>query len=362
MTEKQEIGAEPQLAQDPDQRGGPTLSVGDRDVPFTVAMKWVALVVMLVLPFTMTSYYTGLFVRAYIFGIFAIAVDILWGYSGILTFGHAAFFGTGAYLMAKVLKLPLFVGDTYLGLVMAGVLPGVVGLVVAGLLFYRGINEAYFTIITLAIAVIANQIATSWQSVTGGFNGLTGVPPISIGIPGISMVPLTGHAYYYTILVTLIAVYLVAKRVVASRFGTALVAIMENEEKARALGYNIPKYKTIVFGVSSGLAGFAGALYTGHAGLVSPNVAGFVLSTQVLLWVLIGGRGTLIGPIIGAVFLVLFEDTISSLFQFGWTLLLGIVLVVIVLSLPGGLMELLGMTRDHLAERESSASNITGSD
>jgi len=327
-----------------------TIEVAGRVIPLERTVKIGALVVLLVLPFTLESYYTELIVRAYIFAIFALSVDLLWGYTGVLTFGHAAFFGLGAYVMAKSLELSPFPGVEYLALVGAIVLPGVVGLVVAAMLFHRGISGAYFTIITLAIAIVVQQTIISWNTVTGGNNGMTGLSSIEIGLPGVFMVPLEGFLKYYIILGVMLGALLFSRRIVHSAFGTALIAIRENETKARAIGYDIPKYKTASFALASGMAGFAGALYTGHTGFAAPGIVGFVLSTQVLLWVLIGGRGTLIGPIVGAFFLVLFEDLISTVFLFGWTLLLGLVLVTIVLVLPEGIMQFLDQVRERLFE------------
>jgi ABC-type branched-subunit amino acid transport system permease subunit len=228
--------------------------------------------------------------------------------------------------------------STYIGIVAGVVVTAILGLVIAGVLFYRGIQGGYFTIITLALAIIAEQTATSWSSVTGGFNGLTGIPPIELGVPGFLSVELLGLPLYYMALVVSALVFLASRRVAASPFGSVLVAINENETKARALGYEIERYKTLVFALGSAMAGLSGALYAGYQGFVSPNLLGFLLSTEVLLWILIGGRGTLIGAVVGTVFLLVFESLISGVFQFTWTLLLGIVLLIIVLRYPDGIV------------------------
>ena len=303
-------------------------------------------------PLLFGQYYTSLLTQALIFSIFAIGVDLLWGYTGVLPFGHAAFFGLGAYITAKITLVTSVPGAGYVAGVLSVVLVGFAGFVIAGVLFYRGIREDYFTIITLTIAIIASQIATSWNSVTGGYNGLTGVPSFSVGIPGIWMIPLSGSGLYYVVVALTAGVYVFTRRTVHSPFGRTLVAIRENERKARALGYDVEKYKTLVFGLSTALGGLAGFMYAGYASFVSPTLLGFLLSTEVLIWVLVGGRGTLVGAIVGTVFLTVFENSLSGVFQFSWTLLLGIALVIIVLVFPQGIVGLPRLIGERFSGRD----------
>jgi ABC-type branched-subunit amino acid transport system permease subunit len=155
----------------------------------------------------------------------------------------------------------------------------------------------------------------------------------------------------------LLGAYLLGRRIVASPFGRVLVAINENEKKADSLGYDTGKYKTIVFGISSGIAGFAGTLYALSEGFVSPPTLGFVQSTDVLIWVLVGGRGTLVGGIIGTVLLRFFENTISGALAFSWVLVLGIALILIVLLFPQGIVGVLGIARDRLTDQLTDATN-----
>lgn len=328
-----------------------SLSVGGRSVSARALLGGLGVVGLLLSPFVLPGFLIQILTLSLVFAIFAISVDLLWGYTGILTFGHAVFVGIGAYLMGKMLQVlgssPLIV---YAGFVGAIVLTGVLGLVFAGILFNRGITEDYFTIITLAFAIIAQQSAVSWSSITNGANGLL-VPVGTIGIPGVVSTELTGLPFYYLCVLILLGGYLLGRRIVASPFGRALVAINENEQKAEALGYNTDKYKTIVFAISSGMAGFAGTLYVLSEQFVSPPLLGFVQSTDVLIWVLVGGRGTLVGGIVGTVFLRFFESTISGALAFSWVLILGIVLVLIVLLFPRGIIGLLDIARDRLAER-----------
>lgn len=310
-------------------------------------LTYLSVVALLVAPAIFSDFFVTLIVQSLILAIFALSVDILWGYAGILTFGHAAFFGFGAYIAAKGLILLDISGATYLVLGGSIIIPGLAGFVIAGILFYRGIDEEYFTIITLALAIIANQIAVSWQSVTNGYNGISSIPTMKMGIPSVAMFPVVDLSLYYVVLGVVIGLYLVSRRIVNSPFGSVLVAIDQNEMKARSMGYNTSKYKTLVFGIASAIAGLAGGIYAGYSGFVSPPLLGFLFSTEVLIWVLVGGRGTLIGAVIGTMFINIVENTLSGIFQFSWTLFLGLVLVSIVLFFPSGIVGLLNLVRER---------------
>jgi len=328
-----------------------SVSVAGRSVSARTILGALGVAFLLLSPFIFVGFLLNILLLSLILAVFAISIDLLWGYTGILTFGHAVFLGFGAYLMGKLLQtVGTDPGIVYLGMAAGIVLPGLLGLVIAGVLFYRGVREDYFTIITLALAIIANQIAVSWSSVTNGANGLL-VPQANIGIPGVVSIGLSGLPFYYLCVAVLLLVYLLSRRIVRSSFGTALVAINENEMKARSLGYNTEKYKTLIFGLSSAMAGFAGTLYVFAENFVSPPLLGFLQSTDVLIWVLVGGRGTLVGGVIGTVFLRFFENTISGALAFSWILVLGIVLILIVLLFPQGIVGVFDIASDRLQER-----------
>lgn len=332
------------------------IEVFDFDLSLQQILGAAALLLLLLAPVVGGGYTYILINQAMLLAIFAIGVDLIWGVTGIMTFGHAAFFGLGAYLMTGVLKTSQ-IGDpaSYIGLVVAVVVPAVVGLIIAGPLFYQDIGAFRFTIITLAVAIIAEQVAISWRSVTGGFEGIMGIPRLEVGIPYVQMVPVDGVAFYYLSIGVLLAVYWFTVRTVNSPFGSVLKAISENEQKARALGYNTPKYKTIMFAMGSGMAGLGGALYAPYNGFVSPNQLGFVLSTSVLLWVLVGGRGTVVGAILGTILLTVFENVISGVFAYTWTLLMGLTLVAIVLVYPGGIMGLVDLAEQRIQDMRTGS-------
>jgi len=294
---------------------------------------------LLAAPIGLGGFYVGLLTRALIFGIFAISVNLIWGYTGVLTFGHAFFFGVSGYIMAKLLTWGGFAGTGYLAILLGITVTGLAGLVIGGALFYRNITGAFFAIITLAITVIASQVAAAWRTVTGGYNGITAIPPIHVGIPGVKTVSVYGGVeFYYLSVVCLIVVFLFVRQLIQSPFGKTLLAIRENEEKARALGYETKKYKTLAFGISGALAGFAGGIYVAYSHFIGPSLIGFLLSTEVLFWVLIGSRATLTGPIVGAIFTKFMENTISDIFGFSWHLVVGLIFILIVLLLPQGIV------------------------
>lgn len=324
------------------------LSAGQLQASAKNALLGVALLVLLVAPTVLQGYFVGLLILGFIFSIFAISVDLVWGYAGILTFGHAAFFGLGAYVTGTVATSLALETIGLVGLALAFVTSALLGGVIAGALFARGISEEYFTIITLAVAIVASQGAIILSNITGGANGLSGIPSVGISIPGILSYSVSGDQFYFVALGALIAVFLIGKRIIRSPFGTVLVGIDENETKISSLGYDPIRYKTLVFALSAGVAGFAGALYALHSGFISPPILGFVLSTEVLIWVLIGGRGTLVGPAIGATILILAENMFSGIFLSTWVLLLGASLIVVVLVFPTGIVGLFSIAEQKI--------------
>ena len=312
-----------------------------RDLTVTSTQLFLGLfgLALLTAPIGLGTFHVGLLTRALIFAIFAISVNLIWGYTGVLTFGHAFFFGVSGYIMAKLLTWGGFAGTGYLAIILGITVTGLAGLVIGGVLFYRDITGAFFAIITLAITVIASQVAAAWRTVTGGYNGITAIPPIQVGIPGVATASVYGGVeFYYISVVCLLAAFLFVRQLIQSPFGKTLIAIRENEEKARALGYNTKKYKTLAFGISGALAGFAGGIYVAYSHFVGPSLIGFLLSTEVLFWVLIGSRATLTGPIIGIIFTKFMENTISDIFAFSWHLVVGLVFILIVLLLPQGIV------------------------
>jgi branched-chain amino acid transport system permease protein len=287
---------------------------------------------LIFLPLFSSEYVKVVAMQIFIFGVFAISYDLLLGYTGIASFGHAMFFGTGAYMTAMLMLKAGFSFWATLPFVMVSC--GLIGLLV-GLLTLR-FATIYFTIITLALGqlfffLITNALTYRY---TGGDDGLHGIPMILAG----------KHQMYYLVLGFLLAMFFIAKRIVGSPFGTALVAIRENESRAKMIGYNVLAYRLVVLVISGVMAGLAGSM---NAAVLRSVFAGFMgagTTIEVLLMTIIGGMGSLIGPVIGAALVTVFQQYVSSYFE-SWLMLFGVMFVLVVLFLPRGLMNIIYSSR-----------------
>lgn len=290
-------------------------------------------------PWFFSSYLTALLRDALIFALLAIALDLLWGKAGILSFGHAAFFGAGAYGVAVVsTKAGLDPAlASWAGLIAGIGIAAIISLIVGYFLIYGGVRGPYFTIVTLAVAVIADHIVVGWSSVTGGNAGLLGVLPLHFPGPG-GLSPLKSIGQYWLIVTVLCLVAVSLWWMCRGRFGEVLAAIQDNEQRVRALGHDTSLLLLIVFVISAAIAALGGGLYASTVGFVAPDIVGLVLSTQVVVWVAIGGRGTLIGPIIATVAVIWLEQKISSIDTKLWPLAIGALFILSVFIFPDGLL------------------------
>jgi branched-chain amino acid transport system permease protein len=287
---------------------------------------------------------------ALIFGIFALSLDFLWGKVGIMSFGHATFFGLGAYGTAIVtIKLGLDPAiSPWLGVLAGVALAAAVSAVVGYFLIFGGVRGPYFTIVTLALTMIAQQIAIGWSAVTGGDAGLIGVPPL--GLPGLSLIFMDVPFYYLVLAVAFVAL-LGLWFACRGRYGRTLAAIQDNEPRARSLGYNTDAHLLLVFMLSAMLASLAGGIYVTGTGFVAPDMIGLLLSTEVIMWVVVGGRGTLIGPFIGTILVTRLQQEISSIDTKLWPLAIGGFFIVMVFLFPDGVLSVLRWFRKLGARR-----------
>ncbi|WP_100406365.1 urea ABC transporter permease subunit UrtC [Bacillus solitudinis] len=329
---------------------------------YLINRKWLFLVMIIILvaiPFFLSDFRINLLGRYLAFAILVIGLDLLWGYTGVLSLGHGIFFGIGAYIMAIYLKMeassgvPDFMvwnGITELPwfwvllknpliAILAGVMVPMFLAAVLGFFTFRNrIKDVYFTILTQALVIVTVTLIVSQQDVTGGTNGLTGFTTVF----GYALSnPATQKAIYYITIGFLIAVFFLCYRLTNSRFGKALVAIRDGENRLRFSGYDTSMFKVLIFALSAGIAGLAGMLFVMQVGIISPTMMGIVPSIEMILWVAIGGRGTLVGPIIGAVLTNLAKTFFSESYPDIWLYFLGGVFVIVVVFLPGGLMSLL---------------------
>ena len=317
----------------------------------------VAIVVALLAlyPFAADVYSVSVLRDTLIFGLFALSLDLLWGKAGILSFGHAAFFGLGAYGTAIIAQL---LSDNHLSSLIGAAggvaLAAAVALCIGYFLIFGGVRGAYLTIVTLAVSLVAQQIAVGWASVTGGDAGLIGTPPPGFALAGMSYAFVDPAAQYWLVLgasaLALAGLWLACR----GQFGRVLAAIRDNELRARTLGYNTSLRLLLVLVISAGLAAFAGALYASLSGFVAPDLTGLFLSTEVIVWVAVGGRGTLVGPFVGAFVVIRLQQVVSSYSTKLWPLLIGLFFVAMVFLFPNGLLDLFGRLRS-IARRQQKA-------
>ncbi len=308
-----------------------------RSIILTVA---IGLPLMLALPFVLTPYYLGLVVKMMIFALFAMSLDLLIGYTGMASLGHAAYFGISAYT-AGLLALKLG-WSFWIAMPAALLLSGVVA-VVFGMLALRT-RGSYFLMITLALSQLAWGIAFGWRSVTGGDDGLPNVPRPDLSAT-ISLAD--GTNFYYFVLAFVSIGALLMFRIAASPFGYVLRGIRESETRMLALGYNVWRYKLAVFVIGGLFAGLAGILYVYLNRFVSPDYIHVARSAEVLLMVILGGAGTLAGPAIGAALIVLLENVISG-FTERWIMIMGVIYLAVALFAPNGMA---GLVRDFRRKR-----------
>ena len=290
-----------------------------------------ALVALAVGPWLLARHQLSLLTDLLIFGLFAMSLDLILGYTGMLSFGHAAYFGLGAY--ASALVLLEFAQPVPVALLAGMLLAGVVALPV-GWLSTRS-TGVYFAMLTLAFAQFLYTVAYKWRSLTGGSDGIAGVPKTTLFWGGPSLA--SSHAFYFLAAACVVLSLLLCRALVRSPFGRALQAIRENERRFTSLGRDPRPFKLVVFVIAAVFAGLAGALFAPFRGFASPEVMFWVFSGQALMMVTMGGIGTLVGPILGAMVFILIQEVLSSYTEH-WMIFTGVVFVLIVIFLPGGLV------------------------
>src|SRR5215813_256783 len=294
----------------------------------------VVLLVLLLAPFGLPLFAMTLLTEALILGLFAMSLDLMVGYTRLVSFGHAAAYGLGAYACGWMLLrtgMPLV-----FAIFAAALLTGLIAIGVGWMCtLATGIS---FSMLTLAFAQLLYAISFKWTSVTGGSDGLAGIPR-TIGPFGFAALS-SKTGFYYLALACLVGGFLVCSALVRSPFGAVLRGIREHEAKTTALGYNTRLYKIAVVAISYGLGGLAGARYAPFAGFANTELLFWLLSGQVLIMVIVGGSATLIGPILGAAFFLLLEHQLSSYTE-AWALFFGLVFIGFILFAPQGIWGLL---------------------
>jgi branched-chain amino acid transport system permease protein len=282
------------------------------------------------LPLGLPVYAVTLATEAMILGLFAMSLDLMVGYTRLISFGHAAAYGLGAYCCGWLL---LHTGLPMLeAIALATLFAGIVAIAIAWVCtIATGVS---FSMLTLAFAQLFYAIAFRWASVTGASDGLAGIPRRA-GPFGLALFD-SRTGFYYLALLCLAGSFLVCRALVLSPFGAVLRGIRENEAKTRALGYNTRLYKIAVVAIAYALGGLAGALYAPFAGFANTELLFWLLSGQVLIMVIVGGAGTLAGPILGAAFFMLVSQILSA-YTDSWALFFGLLFVLFVLFAPQGI-------------------------
>lgn len=324
----------------------------------TMSLRAIVLLVLTVAAFALVLFgadHLGRFAlnvltRSMIWGVLAITVDLLWGFTGILTFGQAAFFGVGAYATAILLG---YFGDGSGAFVVSGlaaiVLPAALGLLVGWLSFYYGSTPLYATVISLVFPIVVTQLVFSGGELTGSSSGLVGYATLPLSLKG----------YFRLAGAALVIAAVTALIFVRSDAGRILVAIRDNETRLAYLGLNTQKIRIVLLAVLAGVAGLAGFLFANASGVVAPENTGFVFGTELVVWTALGGRGTVLGAVLGTVGVDYLSANLSGDLPFLWQLIVGLIFVVMIIVMPNGLAGLIGLALRRLnVGRSGSAPKI----
>ncbi|HEV2057549.1 MAG TPA: branched-chain amino acid ABC transporter permease [Methylomirabilota bacterium] len=294
----------------------------------------VILALLVVAPLVLPEFWRRFVTEILIWGLLAMSSDILIGYTGMISFGHSAFFGLGMYGAAAALMI-VKPANLWLALLAGLAAAAVVASFVA--FFATRLRDIYFAITTLVFSQIFYVIIFTWTEVTGGENGLSFARP-ALSIPGLFSIPFTTETLHWFVLGVVTISYLLLRRVTQSPFGMVLQAIRENEPRARAIGYSVERYKIVAVMLSGLFAGLAGILYAFQNKFAAPDFVFFLVSGEVVIFNVMGGMGTLVGPIAGAAFFLLLREGLSRYFTEYYLIPVGIIFTAMVIFMPQGLL------------------------
>lgn len=286
-----------------------------------------------------------------IMAILGISLGFIWGFGGILCFGQAAFFGLGSYTYAIAV---VNMGDSTVPFMLAILIPSLFAAILGYVIFFGRLSDVYMGVITLTVTLILFNLINStagpeWRignAPLGGFNGIPGIP--TLNFPGKVDEALTpGHLFYLT-MTCLLFTYLCLRCLISSKIGRVIIAAKENEQRILLLGYDARLYKLFSFTLGGAIAGLAGCLFANWGAFTSPTIFSLAQSAQIIIWVIVGGLGTLVGPVVGCVAIQWLTTQIGTQQTFNSNLVLGVILVVFVVLVPRGVVPSLGMAIEWL--------------
>ena len=294
----------------------------------------VVLAALAMSPLVLPEFWQRFTTEILIWGLLAMSSDILIGYTGMVSFGHSVFFGLGMYGGAAAL---LVLRPPNLWLALAAGLVAAAGAALFVAYFSTRLRDIYFSITTLVFSQIFYVIIFTWTEVTGGENGLTFRQP-ALGVPGLFAVPFTPETLHWFVLAIVTLSYLLLRRITQSPFGMVLQSIRENEPRTRAIGYPVERYKIVAVMLSGLFAGLAGILYAIQNKFAAPDFVFFLISGEVVIFNVLGGMGTLVGPVAGAAFFLLLREGFSRFCTEYYLIPVGIIFVLMVIFMPQGLL------------------------
>ncbi len=290
-----------------------------------------------------------------IYGMLGMSLGLIWGFGGILCFGQAAFFGLGAYTYAIS---AVNIGESTLPMILAVLVPAAFAGLLGAMMFYGRLNDVYLGVITLVVTLILFRFINSTagpqymigNARLGGFNGIPGFQ--TLNVPGISDAYIWGDSYFYFCAVALGLVFILVSALLRSGFGRIAIGIRDNETRMSLLGYDVRARKTVLFSVGAAIAGLAGALFANWGEIVTPTLFSLGQSAEIIIWCIVGGLGTRLGPILGAACLAYLKFLLGQQSAVDNTLIMGLILVLFVLFLPRGIAPALaGLLRPWIGRR-----------
>jgi urea transport system permease protein len=322
-----------------------------KNIPINRRIDAAIFVFLLLFPVFFSNFRTELMGKTLTYILFALSLDLIWGYTGLMSFGHAVLFGLGGYIMGlsrafsngvpdfmtryDIAEIPWFFApllNENLAFALGILVPGAVAVFLGCFIFFSRVRGVFFSLVTLALSHIFGTFISNQQPYTNGYNGLGGLGRrlwgVDFRIDGV----------YCVTLAILAVVFVLCVLLTESRFGKTLRSIRENETRLTFLGYRPAYFKIAIYGVSGMIAGLAGVLYIPMNSFISPNEVGVTLSTVVLVWLAVGGRGNLTGATVGTLLVYWGQILLSERIANAWTLILGVLIVLVVFFLPQGIV------------------------